>query len=930
MVAHVSFAASAQNQLHQLRQARRENSREIQSTKSEGEAAPFGLLVIPVDFSDTRLPDNWVPESALAGSLFGLEGETLRNYFSVASNSRMDLQITLAPLVHLSGDRSSYSDIGWHGFTRTRAMATETIEAVADLGLEFRRLDLSAPHGYVDGVLILHSGAGQENDPLNGKIQPLQFFIDPPVISGEIGASFYAVASLSSGLGVWAHETAHLLGMEDRYDPLLHPEAGGVDVRSLGGLGRFSLMASGAWGTSDGHHPALPDAYSCWQLGWTEPLRYPQAENPLCSVGPWRSGQFPPVMTWSAGTVESEFFLMETRDPESTFPFDAGLPQGQMLVYHVDESVPEGSISNNRDPDYHLRVRLVEADDDRKLQTGDDDGRDEDTFPGPLNNTRLTPTTAPGTDGYQGVSYLSMESISYDGSSVSFSIADTESPYSISLALDVLSAELTLLDIRVKSLGNAFSNLNCTMTVSGGGTFADGENTHQFALSAASGLWIPGHLIAFYPPEFPTDGQASIFEFQFTADGTDLDLETRPWVWMSDNGVFDFNDPDWIFWQQDFPNEVTNTRWHLWNSSPYLTDDNSAVLACTGELFSDSSSWPAVQYGRRGRAALISPAMGQDIKAIQIIHAVEVEYLHPGTVMDGATMFWQGPDGSVVEAEPVDHWDADISAQSDNSLGGIGALADSNLVLDWENNPQWRCDVLALPETGQGPWRLRLEFSSNYLWRKKGWFVAEMRPLSELPDSAFPIQWVTDDNQCGAGLLWQPPIPRTDYSGHSVEFFNPDTRMFEAFSQQESVVLPCDDGFFLDRSFILERLHPAGLTHHLLRVISNGPKGTVASRSVVVYADGGAASTGYMEQPFPNPSPGGLKFLVDIPAATEACLKIFDLRGRLVYSRGCMSGKYQIFWDGRDGGGRPLASGNYYLKLEGSGFSSMRKVVLIR
>ena len=104
--------------------------------------------------------------------------------------------------------------------------------------------------------------------PADGLIQPLQFYLDEPVVDEGVTASFYAVASLHSGHGIWAHETGHLLGMEDRYDFLLHPDSGGRGRPVAGG----DWVASVSWPRGpgvggDGLDPALPDAYTCSQLG---------------------------------------------------------------------------------------------------------------------------------------------------------------------------------------------------------------------------------------------------------------------------------------------------------------------------------------------------------------------------------------------------------------------------------------------------------------------------------------------------------------------------------------------------------------------------------------------------------------------------------------------------------------------------------------
>jgi len=181
-----------------------------------------------------RLPAGW-DAAALAPRLSAPDGQSLRHYFAVASGGRCEVVAVVAPPAHLAGIAADDSDVGWNGFSRTRRLAAEALRSVAASGFDFRLADLEGPDGlpgsgdddgWVDGVLLLHAEAGQENDPAHGLVQALQYTLDEPVTAGGVRAGPYAVASLRSGPGIWAHETAHLLGLEDRYDPLLPPRAG--------------------------------------------------------------------------------------------------------------------------------------------------------------------------------------------------------------------------------------------------------------------------------------------------------------------------------------------------------------------------------------------------------------------------------------------------------------------------------------------------------------------------------------------------------------------------------------------------------------------------------------------------------------------------------------------------------------------------------
>jgi hypothetical protein len=42
------------------------------------------------------------------------------------------------------------------------------------------------------------------------------------------------------------------------------------------------------------------------------------------------------------------------------------------------------------------------------------------------------------------------------------------------------------------------------------------------------------------------------------------------------------------------------------------------------------------------------------------------------------------------------------------------------------------------------------------------------------------------------------------------------------------------------------------------------------------------------------------------------------------------AGQHTTFWNGRDDGGRPVASGLYFMRMETGGFTATRKLTLIK
>ncbi|HST59599.1 MAG TPA: M6 family metalloprotease domain-containing protein [Longimicrobium sp.] len=162
-------------------------------------------------------------------------------------------------------------------------------------------------------------------------------------------------------IAVMAHEMGHAFGLPDFYDA-----SGGI----LPGqrhwvLGCWTLMAAGAWGCGPSTGPILgqlPPQMGPWEklhLGWG---------NPQVAEPGWRRQYVLRPVQGSGDLLRvplrgnNEYLLLEYRPNTG---FDAGLPGGGVLVFHVDTLRPLDVQCNGCKRIYH--VGLVEADGDEGL-----------------------------------------------------------------------------------------------------------------------------------------------------------------------------------------------------------------------------------------------------------------------------------------------------------------------------------------------------------------------------------------------------------------------------------------------------------------------------------------------------------------------------------------------------------------------------------
>jgi hypothetical protein len=103
--------------------------------------------------------------------------------------------------------------------------------------------------------------------------------------------------------------------------------------------------------------------------------------------------------------------------------------------------------------------------------------------------------------------------------------------------------------------------------------------------------------------------------------------------------------------------------------------------------------------------------------------------------------------------------------------------------------------------------------------------------------------------------------------------------------------------------------------------------------SSVTGAEGLTPTVYALRQNAPNPFTGATRIAFDLPEAADVEVRIFDVSGRMVRSLDegrLTAGRYEALWDGKDTGGRDVASGIYFYRLETAKYSATKRMFLMK
>ncbi|UCD93737.1 MAG: M6 family metalloprotease domain-containing protein [Candidatus Zixiibacteriota bacterium] len=421
-------------------------------TEKSSVTGTFRTLAILIEFTDKA---SSVAAEDFDTLLFENLTNTLRHYYSTVSYGQLDI-ITL----HLP------SSIGWITAPQTYAYycndsngtgsypnnsqkLCEDVVDMIDAAVDFSQYDNDLD-GYVDGIILVHSGPGAEYTHSDSDIWSHKWNVWPPRLKDGVYICDYSIQPeywYSPGdmtCGVFCHEFGHIFGLPDLYD---------TDYTSRG-VGKWSIMGYGSWNGPSGLGgcPAEPDAWARIELEFASAVNVSSNASNVTINNVENGGNI--YRLWSSGGIGSEYFLVENRQRTG---YDSYLPYDGLLIWHIDETQLALTYPNDNEwyPGHtssgNYAVALEQADGLYQLEQLASSGDNGDPFPGISSNASFSPLSTPNSNSYDDDNtYVAISNISTSGASMT---AD----FQVSFVSDVNDDESDLLPGRLV-LGQNYPN----------------------------------------------------------------------------------------------------------------------------------------------------------------------------------------------------------------------------------------------------------------------------------------------------------------------------------------------------------------------------------------------------------------------------------------------------------------------------------------
>lgn len=870
------------------------------------------VLVIPVLPADAAAPP--VSREDLVAAFAGPGENSLRGYWDRVSAGELELEVLVLPWLPVPGTLASdYVNVidGNPGnlVAGPRRLAHDAVTAAARLVDDLHVFDDDGPDGVpgsgdddgvLDLVVVLHPFEGFETDPdpPSRSIVSLQARLGDeavPIEGTDLRADGFVVASALGPLGVWVHEFGHLLGLPDLYELDRSVEAGTPGGPApMGGLGRWSLMASGTWG-GGGALPSGLDAWSRSTLGFGEEVEVAGAETAgLEWVGETSA---PSLRIHPLGDWVGESFLVEARRARPGAVVDADLPGSGALVYRL---LP--GLSDNRSGGRFLS--LLQADGRDDIGDGSNDGDATDPFDGSAGRDRLDATTDPSSESATPSPARTPPALVFRQRGAGMEV-EVDLDLGANLRLEALGVEDDFLGTRAwlrpgesGTLVLRLADVGATAATSGtveievlatGRTVAV-EPTGPVELVREEGALVPGTTITISdPPGDPAQGVAQL-RLHLVVDGAvtrtvDVDLPVTFSGGLPPDALARFT-PEIGAAPQD------TTRFAR------LDVADLPLPAFVGyELRTNGEPG----YANGVETSLVSPSFGVPGEPQAWLWSRgSTEQGLPGQVFDGAAIEVYYPDHGwqpLVPEGPPPVWISRRSTAATRDRLGFGG-----------DQPQWDSWSVRLPRTDL-PARVRIRFASDGSVAGGSWQVAGLQTTAT-PHAEIRLDTGRSNSVIAVARL------SGDFSRVNLANYRYREGPFDPWK-------PASGNFTIiggtETLNIVLSLLPADLRRAEIALFS----GLGESAYVI-------GSTGFRRAPAPrlprlvrNPAFG--RVVLQLPDLDEAIsLSVYDLRGRRRAGLRIPAHTTWMEWEPRSDGGALLSSGQYFLRADGTDPGSVR------
>ena len=306
---------------------------------------PTKLLVILVNFSDktmTKVHNNAFFSDMLNKTGFSPSG-CVSEYFKASSDGKYVPQFDVYGPVTLDRKMSYYGANDKDGNDmHPDQMVVDACAKVYAQGCDFSKYDTDND-GTVDNIYVIYAGYGEAAGASANTIWPHSWEIYEDYVEGTLKYNgkwlghYACSAELSGssgtqadGVGTFAHEFSHVIGMPDYYDTNY-----GSNYNNNATPGDYTLMDGGSY-NNNGQTPPLYSIFDKYLMGWADCpalLAKNAKEEVVMPVGTQYARHITGTTTpASSATTTNTVYYLENRQKSG---WDAYLPEAGLLVWEV-------------------------------------------------------------------------------------------------------------------------------------------------------------------------------------------------------------------------------------------------------------------------------------------------------------------------------------------------------------------------------------------------------------------------------------------------------------------------------------------------------------------------------------------------------------------------------------------------------------------